>query len=109
MKIRVGEVVVHYVEHGTGRPVLVLHGASVDHREAEACFEQVFDGVAGLRRVYPDLPGMGRTTAPETLRSADDVLDTLLAFADEVTRGAAHLLIGHSAGADFAQARAPRR
>jgi hypothetical protein len=25
MEIRVGEVVVHYVEHGTGRPVLVLH------------------------------------------------------------------------------------
>ena len=68
MEIRVGKVVVHYVEHGTGRPVLVLHGAGVDHREAEACFEPAFDGVAGLRRIYPDLPGMGRTTAPETLR-----------------------------------------
>jgi hypothetical protein len=31
MEIRVGQVVVHYVEHGTGRPVLVLHGAGVDH------------------------------------------------------------------------------
>jgi pimeloyl-ACP methyl ester carboxylesterase len=109
MEIRVGEVVVHYVEHGTGRPVLVLHGASVDHREAEACFEPVFDGVAGLRRIYPDLPGMGRTTAPETLRSADDVLDTLLNFADELTGGTAHLLIGHSAGAYYAQAMAARR
>src|SRR5437763_15167997 len=74
MEIRVGKVVVHYVEHGTGRRVLVLHGAGVDHREAEACFEPAFDGVAGLRRIYPDLPGMGRTTAPGTLRSADDVL-----------------------------------
>ena len=27
MEVRVGPVVVHYVEHGTGRPVLVLHGA----------------------------------------------------------------------------------
>jgi pimeloyl-ACP methyl ester carboxylesterase len=109
MEIRVGEVVVHYVEHGTGRPVLVLHGAGVDHREAEACFELVFDGVAGLRRIYPDLPGMGRTIAPETLRSADDVLDTLLNFADEVTGGTAYLLIGHSAGAYYAQAMTPRR
>jgi hypothetical protein len=32
---------------------------------------------------------MGRTTAPETLRSADDVLDTLLNFADEVIGGTA--------------------
>src|ERR687885_1380678 len=109
MEIRVGQVVVHFVEHGTGRPVLVLHGAGVDHREAEACFEPVFVGVAGLRRIYPDLPGMGRTIAPETLRSAEDVLDTLLTFAEEVTNGAAYLLIGHSAGAYYAQAMATRR
>jgi pimeloyl-ACP methyl ester carboxylesterase len=109
MEIRVGQVVVHYVEHGTGRPVLILHGAGVDHREAEACFELAFDGVTGLRRIYPDLPGMGRTIAPETLRSADDVLDTLLNFAAEVSGGATHLLIGHSAGAYFAQAMAARR
>jgi pimeloyl-ACP methyl ester carboxylesterase len=108
MEIRVGQVVVHYVEHGTGRPVLVLHGAGVDHREAEACFEPVFGGDA-LRRIYPDLPGMGRTIAPETLRSADDVLDTLLDFADEITDGTAYLLVGHSAGAYYAQAMAARR
>jgi len=108
MEIRVGQAVVHYVEHGTGRPVLVLHGAGVDHREAEACFELAFDGVAGLRRIYPDLPGMGRTTAPETMRSADDVLDTLLNFAEEVIGGTGHLIIGHSAGAYYAQAMATR-
>ncbi len=97
MEIRVGQVVVHYVEHGTGRPVLVLHGTGVDHREAEACFEPVFDGVAGLRRIYPDLPGMGRTVAPETRSS---------------TRSSAGLRgssIGHSAGAYYAQAMAARR
>ncbi|HEY8718502.1 alpha/beta hydrolase [Pengzhenrongella sp.] len=106
MEIRIGQVLVHYVEHGSGRPVLVLHGAGVDHRETEACFEPAFDAVAGLRRIYPDLPGMGRTIAPETLRSADDVLDTLLSFAEEVTGGDGHLLIGHSAGAYYAQAMA---
>src|ERR1700685_693379 len=109
MEIRVGQVVVHYVEHGTGRPVLVLHGASVDHREAEACFEPILGGVTGLRRIYPDLPGMGRTNAPQTLRSADDVLDTLLNFADETAGETALLLIGHSAGAYYAQAMAARR
>jgi pimeloyl-ACP methyl ester carboxylesterase len=109
MEIRVGQVVVHYMEHGTGRPVLVLHGAGVDHREAEACFELALEGVVGLRRIYPDLPGMGRTVAPETLHSADDVLDTLLNLADEVIGGTAHLLIGHSAGAYYAQAMAARR
>jgi pimeloyl-ACP methyl ester carboxylesterase len=109
MEARAGDAVVHYVEHGTGHAVLVLHGAGVDHRETEACFEPALAGVAGLRRVYPDLPGMGRTAAPGTLRSADDVLDTLLAFADRVTGGTAYSLVGHSAGAYFAQAMAARR
>ena len=107
MELPAGDVVVHYVEHGAGRPVLVLHGAGVDHHEAEACFEPALGGVAGLRRIYPDLPGMGRTVAPERLRSGDDVLDTLLAFADEITRGAL-LVVGHSAGGYYAQAMAAR-
>jgi pimeloyl-ACP methyl ester carboxylesterase len=109
MEMRAGQVVIHYAQHGTGRPVLVLHGAGVDHREAEACFEPALEGVAGLRRIYPDLPGMGRTIVPASLRSADDVLDTLLHFADGVAGGTAHLLIGHSAGAYYAQAMAARR
>ena len=108
MEIRAGDVVVHYVEHGAGRPVLVLHGAGVDHREAEACFEPAFDGVAGLRRIYPDLPGMGRTAAPDSVRGADDVLETVLGFADRVSGGDAYLLVGHSAGAYYAQAIAAR-
>jgi pimeloyl-ACP methyl ester carboxylesterase len=109
MELRVGQVAVHYVAYGTGRPVLVLHGAGVDHREAEACFEPVLARAAGLRRIYPDLPGMGRTAAPDALCSAEDVLDTLLTFAGEVTGGTAYLLVGHSAGAYYAQAMAARR
>jgi pimeloyl-ACP methyl ester carboxylesterase len=102
-------VTVHFVEHGTGRPVLVLHGAGVDHRETEACFEPALAGVTGLRRIYPDLPGMGQTPAPESVSSADDVLDLLLDFADEVTGGAECLLVGHSAGAYYVRAMAAKR
>jgi pimeloyl-ACP methyl ester carboxylesterase len=108
MESRVGEIAVHFVEHGADRPVLVLHGAGVDHREPEACFEPVFGDVAGFRRIYPDLPGMGRTPAPSGLRSAEDALDVLLGFAGQVTSGAPYLLIGHSAGGYYAQAMAAR-
>src|SRR3954451_16724106 len=51
---------------------------------------------------------MGRRVASGTLCSADDVLDTLLESADEVTGGTPYLLIGHSAGAYYAQAMAAR-
>ncbi|MGA9747292.1 MAG: alpha/beta hydrolase [Nocardioides sp.] len=108
METLVRDVAVHHVEHGAGRPVLVLHGAGVDHHESEACFEPAFAGGVGYRRIYPDLPGMGRTVAPDRLGSAEDVLDTLLGFAGEVADGAPYLLVGHSAGAYFAQAMAAR-
>lgn len=98
----------HYVEHGTGRAVLVLHGAGVDHRETEACFEPAFEGVVGLRRIYLDLPGMGLTPA-DSLRSGEDVLDALLTFAAETADGKDYLLVGHSLGGYYAQAMASRR
>ena len=108
MECRVGDVAVRYVEHGEGQPVLVLHGAGVDHREAEACFEPALGAHGGLRRVYPDLPGMGRTSAPPALRSADDVLDMLLGFTDEVVGQEPALLVGHSAGAYYGHGFAAR-
>ena len=109
MECRVGDVTVHYVEHGEGVPVLVLHGAGVDHREAEACFEPAIGGRDRYRRIYPDLPGMGRTSAPASLQSADDVLDTLLLFADEIAGPGRFLVAGHSAGAHYARGVASRR
>ena len=103
------DVRVHYVEHGDGVPLLALHGAAVDHREVMACLEPVFEACGGYRRVYPDLPGMGRTPAPETVRSADDVLDVLLGFIDRVVGDQPMLVAGHSAGGYYAQAIADRR
>ena len=109
MQCEVSDVSVRYVEHGEGRPVLVLHGAGVDHREVEACFEPSLGERAGYRRIYPDLPGMGGTPAPASLQSADDVLDVLLAFADEVAGPEPLRLVGHSAGAYYALGLATRR
>lgn len=36
MKLGLGDVSVHYEQHGDGVPLLVLHGAGADHREAGA-------------------------------------------------------------------------
>ena len=108
MQLRAAATTVHYAAHGTGRPVVLLHGAGVDHREPEACFEPMWRDVVGFRRIYPDLPGMGRTVAPEGMRTAEDVLDTLLDFAGQASDGAPYLLVGHSAGGYYAQAMAAR-
>jgi pimeloyl-ACP methyl ester carboxylesterase len=101
-------VPVHFAQRGDGTPILILHGANVDHREMLGSIDPVF-GQREYRRLYPDLPGMGRTPAPEQLNSSDDVLDLLLAFIDGVIGDDPFLLVGHSAGGYFARAISGRR
>ncbi|MEV0899233.1 alpha/beta hydrolase [Actinoplanes sp. NPDC049802] len=102
-------VPVHFAQRGDGMPILVLHGANVDHREMLGSIDPVFGRTHEYRRVYPDLPGMGRTPAPEKLNSSDDVLDLMLAFVDGVIGDESFLVIGHSAGGYFARAITGRR
>jgi pimeloyl-ACP methyl ester carboxylesterase len=52
---------------------------------------------------------MGHTPAPASLRSANDVLDMLLDFVDQVAGSDDVLVIGHSAGAHYANGIAARR
>ena len=69
------QILIHYVEHGNGVPLVALHGAGVDHREIEAALEAIGPG-AGYRRIYPDLPGMGRSTS-DGLTGNDEVVTVL--------------------------------
>jgi pimeloyl-ACP methyl ester carboxylesterase len=100
---------VHYVERGEGTPVLLLHGAGVDHREPLGTIDSAFSHTPGYRRIYPDLPGHGRTPAPESIRSADDVLAALLVLIDDLVGDEPLLVAGHSAGGYYARAVAQRR
>jgi pimeloyl-ACP methyl ester carboxylesterase len=105
----VGGVPVNYAEHGDGTPVVALHGVGVDHREMAATLEPVFAGRAGYRRIYPDLPGMGRTPAPEAVGSTDDILEILLGLVDAVVGDQPFVVVGHSYGGYLARGIANRR
>ena len=105
----VSGVPVHYAEHGSGTPVLALHGAGVDHREIAGALEPIFSNVPGFRRLYPDLPGMGLTPAPGTITSNDDVLDILLGLIDSIIGDEPLLVMGQSYGGYLARAVANRR
>jgi pimeloyl-ACP methyl ester carboxylesterase len=106
MQCRIDDVTVHYVERGTGVPMVALHGAGVDHREVEAAVEAIVPG-DGVRRIYPDLPGMGRSTTGG-LGCNDDVVRVLAEFIDHVAGGPV-LLAGHSYGAYLARGVAAQR
>lgn len=106
MDCRIDGVELHYVEHGTGVPLIALHGAGVDHSEIEAAIEAVVPDT-GYRRIYPDLPGMGGSTT-DGLTCNDDVVKLLVDFIDHVAAGRA-LLLGHSYGAYLARGVAAQR
>lgn len=106
MQRRIDEVVLNYVEHGDGVPLVALHGAGVDHRELEVAIEASGTG-EGYRRIYPDLPGMGASTA-SGLTCNDDVVTLLAGFLDQLDAGPV-MLLGHSYGAYLARGVAARR
>jgi pimeloyl-ACP methyl ester carboxylesterase len=108
MERRIGDVMVNYVEHGDGMPLIALHGAGVDHRELEEALEAAVEAAveaqgpwSGVRRIYVDLPGMGLSTA-DGLSSNAEVVGLLAAFLGEVAGGPA-LVLGHSYGAYLAR------
>lgn len=103
MWCELGDVSVYYETRGTGRPVVFLHGWSWDHRIEMADFEPIFGRRPGWLRIYPDLPGSGRTRGHERIEDQDAILDVVARFLDEVVGAAPLVLVGTSAGAYLAR------
>jgi pimeloyl-ACP methyl ester carboxylesterase len=87
-----------YEVRGEGRPIVLVHGWSADHRYMVADLEPVFAETPGWRRIYPDLPGHGATPAPRWLTSQDQVLAILAGFFDAVVGVEQFALVGSSYG-----------
>lgn len=99
----------NFAEHGTGVPVLALHGWTPDHRLMLGCLEPVFAGRPGYRRLYPDLPGMGASFAPPSINGSDDLLAAVEGFIEREIGAEPFLLVGESYGGYLARALARRR
>jgi pimeloyl-ACP methyl ester carboxylesterase len=62
--VSVGNLSVRYLEHGEGRPVLLLHGASLGSSADVWTRNLPALAAKGLRVIAPDLPGFGGTDNP---------------------------------------------
>ncbi|ADB32698.1 alpha/beta hydrolase fold protein [Kribbella flavida DSM 17836] len=98
----------HHLSCGEGVPVLAVHGWTPDHRLMSGCLEPVFTDLPGYRRIYPDLPGMGRSPAG-SIDSSDGMLDALLSFVDDEIGTEPFLLLGESYGGYLARGLVARR
>ncbi|WP_395245296.1 alpha/beta fold hydrolase [Agromyces sp. MMS24-K17] len=94
---RKGDESMHVSETGSGRPLLLLHGAGVAGWMWRPTLERL-DG--GFRVIVPDLPGFGRSSA-ETYPTHRAVVDELAGILRDLAPHGA-LVAGFSLGAQLA-------
>ena len=83
---------------GMGRPLLVIHGWSADHRYMVADLEPNFDESSTWQRIYFDLPGHGTTIAPDWLNNQTQMFEILTKFIEQVIGDQKFGVIGNSYG-----------
>ncbi len=103
MECKVKDITINYEEFGNGHPLLLLHGWPLDHRPYLNDFEPLFSERKGWRRIYPDLPGMGKTQAVDWITNQDHMLEIVLAFMDAIAPGENFTIAGGSYGGYLAR------
>lgn len=98
MEVSAGGIHVDYDVIGDGRPVVLLHGLPSTKKQMVDTFEPIFRDRHGWRRIYPDLPGMGKTPGSPEISSQDSVLDVVGQFVDTVAGSEPIVMIGSSYG-----------
>ena len=93
----------HHRVIGTGKPVLILHGISLDHRYMMDVMEPGFRGSGGWQRIYVDMPGHGQSPGRDTIRTQDDLLGSVMAFADQMLPKEPFAVVGLSRGSYIAR------
>jgi pimeloyl-ACP methyl ester carboxylesterase len=103
MECKVRDLNIYYEEVGSGRPVLILHGGGGDHRYLFHHMEPIFKNRDGWRRLYPDLPGHGKTRSADWITSQDHMLDVAQEFMDAIAPGERFVVMGYSYGGYLAR------
>lgn len=100
----VNDCEIYYEVVGEGKPLLMLHGFPLDHQMMKGCMEPIFKKRHGWKRIYFDLPGMGKSKVSEKVKNTDDMVNTVLAFIKEVIGDEKFVVAGESYGGTMARA-----
>ena len=98
MECKIKDISINYEIIGDGKPIVMLHGYYVDHRLMTGCMEPVFSAKEGYKRIYIDLPGMGKSESAEWIKSSDNMLDIVISFIEKIIPSENFLLAGQSYG-----------
>lgn len=89
---------VYYEIYGKGIPILMIHGFMPDHRILKGCMEPILQNRSGFKRIYFDLPGMGKTEGKEWIQSSDEILEVIIKFIKNVIPNEKFVIISQSYG-----------
>ncbi|TCP64630.1 alpha/beta fold hydrolase [Baia soyae] len=104
MECTIGNVKIPYHIYGSGRPVLIIHGLTLDHRSMTGFMEPIFSARnESWKRIYIDLPGMGESEGYQEMNSSDEMLDVVLQFIDQIIHEESFLVAGQSYGGYIAR------
>ncbi len=104
MECTVRDVTIYYEIHGSGMPVLMLHGWGPDRRLMKGCMEPIFQSMDPVwQRIYFDLPGMGKTKGQPWITGSDQMLDLILEFIDAIIPNQHFVVAGESYGGYLAR------
>jgi pimeloyl-ACP methyl ester carboxylesterase len=99
MECQLDRITVHYEMFGEGKPVVMLHGMPLDHTEMIYEMERHFAKRPGWKRIYPDMPGHGKTPGADWITSTDQILKVVEDFIDKVIPAERFVLACTSYGA----------
>ena len=103
MKCELTNITIEYEEHGEGVPIIMLHGFSADRLMLKYCMEPIFKDKGGFRRIYLDLPGMGKTSGERWIDTTDKMLQVVLDFINNIIPNERFLIVGQSYGGYLAR------
>lgn len=98
MECKIKNISINYEIIGEGKPIIMLHGYYVDHRLMTGCMEPILSDKKGYKRIYIDLPGMGKSESAEWIINSDSMLDIVIGFIEEIIPNENFILAGESYG-----------
>lgn len=98
MECKIKDISLNYEVIGEGKPIIMIHGYSVDHRLMTGCMERIFVNKKNYKRIYVDLPGMGKSETADWIRNADIMLDIVIEFIEKIIPNENFLIAGQSYG-----------
>lgn len=103
MECELDNITIYYELYGDGYPVLNLHGWPIDHRIMKGCIEPIFKTRPNYKRIYFDLPGMGKTKGEDWIEGIDDYLKIIIEFIEKIIPNENFILVGESYGCYLAR------